>query len=56
MSILDEPGEVGGLKWGGAGWLGAAQEAELLPLPVQPSRDHGFQVEGVQGGGQKWEL
>lgn len=51
MSILDEPGEVGGLKWRGGGWLGAAHEAELLPSPVQPSRDH-----GCQGGGQKWEL
>lgn len=32
--------------------LGAAQVAEQLPWPVQPFRDPGFWVEGLEGEGQ----
>ena len=33
--------------------LGAAQVAEQLSWPVQPSRDPGFWVEGLEGEGRR---
>ena len=41
-------GGVGGGRWGCC----RAQVAELLPWPVGLSRDPGFWVETVQGGGR----
>lgn len=60
MSILDEPGEVGGLQrewrewpgqlWGPSRSLGAAQQAELLPRLIHGGGPGGPRVGAMRAG------